>query len=181
MESHQGFCHVSPSGILSERVEYMMRNLPFSVLLTTAEGLARKQCINAYVVSHLCNVDQIVRHMTMTRALDYDTYCNPSCRHHKLVMMKMANFELPTASFYPIGTSLIGIARPTGLVFFLDGIQGSTNEWFLGCENPTSELPLAAEGEFTQPRNHSLAEPCIFRLHLHRALTLLHCLFKTSK
>ena len=120
-------------------------------------------------------------HKTMTRALDYDTYCNPSCRHHKLVMRKMANFELPTASFYPIGTSLIGIARPTGFVFFLDGIQGSTNEWFLGCENPTSELPLAAEGEFTQPRNHSLAETCTFRLHLHRALTLLQCLFKTSK
>ena len=33
-------------------------------------------------------------------------------------------------------------------------------EWTLGCVNPSSWLPLAAEREFTQPRVHSFAQPC---------------------
>ena len=31
----------------------------------------------------------------------------------------------------------------------------------LGCVNPASWLPLAAGGEFKQPRAHLLANPCI--------------------
>ena len=33
-------------------------------------------------------------------------------------------------------------------------VQGWAKEWTLGCVNPTSWLPLAAGGEFTQPRAH---------------------------
>ena len=31
----------------------------------------------------------------------------------------------------------------------------------LGCVNPASWLPLAAGGEFTQPRAYLLADPCM--------------------
>ena len=37
--------------------------------------------------------------------------------------------------------------------------RGWAKEWTLGCVNPTSWLPLADEGEFTQPRAHSFAQP----------------------
>ena len=39
-------------------------------------------------------------------------------------------------------------------------VQGWAKEWPLGCENPASLLPLAAGGEFTQPRDYSFAHPC---------------------
>ena len=32
-------------------------------------------------------------------------------------------------------------------------VQGSAKEWFLGCVNPASGLPLAVGREFTQPRD----------------------------
>ena len=35
-------------------------------------------------------------------------------------------------------------------------LQGSAKEWSLGCVPP-----LAAGARFTQPRDHSLADPCI--------------------
>ena len=41
-------------------------------------------------------------------------------------------------------------------------LQGSAKEWSLGCANPASWLPLAAEGEFTQPRDHSFAQLCTY-------------------
>ena len=36
--------------------------------------------------------------------------------------------------------------------FSIYPIQGSAIRWALGCVNPASWLPLAAEGEFTHPR-----------------------------
>ena len=39
-------------------------------------------------------------------------------------------------------------------------VQGSAKEWSLGCAIPASYLPLAAGTCFTQPRDHSLADPC---------------------
>ena len=39
-------------------------------------------------------------------------------------------------------------------------IQGSAEEWSLGCVIPASWLPLATGACFTQPRDHSLADPC---------------------
>ena len=39
-------------------------------------------------------------------------------------------------------------------------VQGSPKRLALGCVNPASRLPLAAGGEFTQPRAHLLADPC---------------------
>ena len=39
-------------------------------------------------------------------------------------------------------------------------IQGCAKEWTLGCMNPASWLPLAAGCKFTQPRDHSFAQPC---------------------
>ena len=39
--------------------------------------------------------------------------------------------------------------------------QGSAKEWSLGCVIPASWPPLAAGAGFTQPKNHSLADPCI--------------------
>ena len=39
-------------------------------------------------------------------------------------------------------------------------LQGWAKEWTLGCVNPASWLPLVAGGEFTQPRDHSLAQHC---------------------
>ena len=39
-------------------------------------------------------------------------------------------------------------------------VQRWDKEWTLGCVNPASWLSLAAGGEFTQPRVHSLAHPC---------------------
>ena len=38
-------------------------------------------------------------------------------------------------------------------------IQGSAKEWSLGCVIPASWPPLAAGARFTQPRDHSLADP----------------------
>ena len=40
------------------------------------------------------------------------------------------------------------------------GLHTWTKNWTLGCVNPASTLPLAAGGEFTQPRDHSFAQPC---------------------
>ena len=40
-------------------------------------------------------------------------------------------------------------------------LQGSAKEWSLGCVIPASWPPLAAGARFTQPRDHSLAGPCI--------------------
>ena len=40
-------------------------------------------------------------------------------------------------------------------------VQGSAKRWALGCVIPASWLPLAATGEFTHPRTHLLADPCI--------------------
>ena len=40
-------------------------------------------------------------------------------------------------------------------------LQGSAKRWALGCVNPASWLSLAAEREFTQPRDHYFAQPCI--------------------
>ena len=46
-------------------------------------------------------------------------------------------------------------------------LQGWAKEWALGCVYPASWLPLAAGGEFTQPRAHSFAQPCMyFTYHL---------------
>ena len=39
-------------------------------------------------------------------------------------------------------------------------VEGWAKEWTLGCVNPASWLSLAAGGEFTQPRDHSFAQPC---------------------
>ena len=41
-------------------------------------------------------------------------------------------------------------------------VQGSAKERSLGCVNPASWLPLSTEGKFTQPRNHSFADLCIY-------------------
>ena len=38
--------------------------------------------------------------------------------------------------------------------------------WSLGCVNPASWLPLAAVGDFTQPRAHLLADPCTRRVFI---------------
>ena len=43
-------------------------------------------------------------------------------------------------------------------------IQGSAKWWALGCVNPACWFHLAAGGEFTQPRVHLLADPCISAL-----------------
>ena len=40
-------------------------------------------------------------------------------------------------------------------------IQGSAKEWLLGSVIPVSWPPLAARARFTQPRDPSLADPCI--------------------
>ena len=40
-------------------------------------------------------------------------------------------------------------------------VQGWAKEGSLGCVNPASCLPLAAEREFTQPREHSFAQSCM--------------------
>ena len=39
-------------------------------------------------------------------------------------------------------------------------IQGSATEWSLGCVIPASWLTVAEGGHFTQPRDHSFAQPC---------------------
>ena len=39
-------------------------------------------------------------------------------------------------------------------------MQGSAKRWALGRVNPAPWLPLAAGGEFTQPRAHLPADPC---------------------
>ena len=41
-------------------------------------------------------------------------------------------------------------------------VQGWAKEWSLGCVNLASLLPLVAGHEFTQPRDHSFAQPCNF-------------------
>ena len=38
----------------------------------------------------------------------------------------------------------------------------SAKEWSLGCVIPASWPPLAAGVRFTQPRDHSLADPCTY-------------------
>ena len=43
-------------------------------------------------------------------------------------------------------------------------VQGWAKEWSKGCVNPASGLPLATGREFTQPRDHLLADPCIYLL-----------------
>ena len=43
-------------------------------------------------------------------------------------------------------------------------MQGSAKEWFLGFVIPASWLPLTAGARFTQPRQHSLANPCVLFL-----------------
>ena len=40
-------------------------------------------------------------------------------------------------------------------------IKNWAKQWSLGWVNPASWLPLAAGGEYTQPRDHSFAQPCI--------------------
>ena len=40
-------------------------------------------------------------------------------------------------------------------------VQGWAKERSLGCVNTASWLPLATRLEFTQPRDHSFAQPCI--------------------
>ena len=45
-------------------------------------------------------------------------------------------------------------------IFPTTSIQGSAKSWSISCVNPASWLPLAAGGEFTQPRAHLLADPC---------------------
>ena len=55
--------------------------------------------------------------------------------------------------YYPVG--------------FISGVQGSAKEWFLlGCVIPRSWLPLAARARFTQPRVHSLTDPCMLQCPL---------------
>ena len=39
--------------------------------------------------------------------------------------------------------------------------EGSAKEWCLGCVILVYRPPLAARARFTQPRDHSLADPCI--------------------
>ena len=39
-------------------------------------------------------------------------------------------------------------------------VQGSAEERSLGCVIPASRPPLAAGARFTQPRDHSLTDPC---------------------
>ena len=41
-------------------------------------------------------------------------------------------------------------------------IQGSAKRWTLSCVNPAFWLLLAARGEFTQPRVHLVANPCMY-------------------
>ena len=49
-------------------------------------------------------------------------------------------------------------------------LQRSAKKWSLGCMIPASWPPLAAGARFTQPRDHSLADPCMmydaFRAHI---------------
>ena len=57
------------------------------------------------------------------------------------------------------------IYRPNDLLFIIPAkanlyVQGWAKGWALGCVNPASWLPLAARGEFTQPRAHLFADPC---------------------
>ena len=40
-------------------------------------------------------------------------------------------------------------------------LMQSAKVWSLGCVNPASWLPLSEAHEFTQPRDHSVADPCI--------------------
>ena len=40
-------------------------------------------------------------------------------------------------------------------------VRASAKRWALGCVIPTSSLPLAVGGEFTQPGPHLSADPCI--------------------
>ena len=53
-------------------------------------------------------------------------------------------------------------------------MQGWAKEWSLGCVNPASWLPLAAGGEFTQPRDHSLAQPCILLTWLNSSSVVVN-------
>ena len=55
-------------------------------------------------------------------------------------------------------------------------VQGWAKEWALGCVNPASWLPLAAGGEFTQPRAHSFAHLCTATPHgmVAHVLNILH-------
>ena len=46
------------------------------------------------------------------------------------------------------------------VISHVDYVQESENRRALGCVNPASWFSLAAEGEFTQPRAHLLADPC---------------------
>ena len=39
-------------------------------------------------------------------------------------------------------------------------VQGWAKEWFLGCVNPASWLPLVAGRKFTQPGAHLIAQLC---------------------
>ena len=57
------------------------------------------------------------------------------------------------ASLSPTRDSL---DRPT-----IECLQTWPIRWSLGCVNPLSWLPLAARGEFTQPRARSFAQLCI--------------------
>ena len=41
-------------------------------------------------------------------------------------------------------------------------VQGWAKEWSLGCVNPASWLPVAVGHKFTQPRDHSFAQPCTY-------------------
>ena len=47
-----------------------------------------------------------------------------------------------------------------GQAFSISSIQESAKRRALGCVNPASWLPLATGREFTQPRDHPLAQPC---------------------
>ena len=42
----------------------------------------------------------------------------------------------------------------------MEHVQGSVKEWSLGCVIPASLPALATGAHFTQPRDHSLANPC---------------------
>ena len=56
---------------------------------------------------------------------------------------------------------VVGIPRfPQPFNTFAFDVQGSAKEWSLGCVIPASRPPLSAGARFTQPRDHSLANPC---------------------
>ena len=77
----------------------------------------------------------------------------------------------PTRAFRGVGLLCDGTAGRGrgrhGRGRLLRCVQGSAKEWFLGSLGCVKRAPGARGGQeagITQPRDHSLADPCIFEL-----------------